>query len=112
MPMPTLLVSLGMILRRYFSFILISMGKSQRSMNMNAMTNSGYAYIEFSTIFTVKTMSKLSPAMQARLDKWRMNPVPVKKLIEKKQSPGNFVARRRDHCDEHEAFNEMKNNGK
>ena len=46
--------------------------------------------------------------MQKRLDLWRLNPIPVKKLIEKKQSPGNYIARRRDHGDDHEAFHKEK----
>ncbi len=101
-----------MTFARYSLYILTNLAKLRRSMNISEMMNSGYACIVFSITSTVKQMSKLSPEMQARLDKWRMNPVPVKKLIEKKQSPGNFVSRRRDHDLEDEEYEKMRKDGK
>ncbi len=45
--------------------------------------------------------SNLTPEMQERLDRWRKSLTsPKTPEIFKKKSPGNFVPRRKDHCDE------------
>jgi hypothetical protein len=52
--------------------------------------------------------------MQARLDKWRSNPLPVKTLIEARKK-GTFVLRKENKSDidtkeEYELLEEKKNN--
>ncbi len=46
-------------------------------------------------------MNNLTPEMQARLDNWKSNILPVKGAsILKRKSPGNFVPRQRDYGDD------------
>lgn len=46
-------------------------------------------------------MDGLNPEMQARLDKWRLNTLPVKSAdILKGKSQPNFVPRQRDYGDD------------
>ena len=43
----------------------------------------------------------LTPVMQARLEKWKKNVLPVKSAdILRGKSPGNFVPRHKDHGDD------------
>lgn len=54
-------------------------------------------------------MEKLTPQMQARLDKWRKNILPVKSAgILKGKSPGNYVPRGKDYGDDMNEFDELK----
>lgn len=47
----------------------------------------------------------LTPAMRARLEKWRANVLPVKSAdILRRKSPGNYVARKRDYGDDMSEF--------
>ncbi len=45
-------------------------------------------------------MNDLSPQMQARLNKWRENVLPIPSENKVRKSPGNFVARQRDYGDD------------
>jgi len=42
--------------------------------------------------------NNLDPVMQARLDKWRSNPLPVKSLLELRRK-GVFLGRKQNHWD-------------
>lgn len=47
----------------------------------------------------------LTPAMRARLEKWRANVLPVKSTETiKVKSPGNYVPRKRDYGDDMNEF--------
>lgn len=51
---------------------------------------------------TVNNKNNLTPEMQQRLDRWRKNLTSPKteEIFKKKSLVGNFVPRRKDHCDE------------
>lgn len=53
----------------------------------------------------IDPLNNLTPEMQARLDKWKANVLPVKSAdILRGTSPGNYVARRRDYGDDMNEF--------
>jgi hypothetical protein len=53
-----------------------------------------------------RDFNNLSPAMQARLDKWQNKETPVKK--ENQKSPGNYVARRKEPGEDMPGFEQDK----
>lgn len=62
---------------------------------------------------TQHPFDNLTPAMRERLERWRKNVLPVKSAeVLRGSSPGNYVARRRDHGDDLQEFENLRNQKK